>query len=176
VADDLVIVRKWISKNDKQDTGREYEIDDPDGVATVRAWITVLAELGQAAPHLPLLRRVDQWGNLGPVSAKGWGMTPHAINELTKRWAIRAKLDVAADVTSHGWRAGVPADLGRLGYSAGEIKEITGDWSSTEQVEKYREVGRRRAGKKADDRRSQAITELRQLRDEAAPPPDKPPG
>ncbi|MFD0014025.1 hypothetical protein ACFWI0_27195 [[Kitasatospora] papulosa] len=43
------------------------------------------------------------------------------------------------------------------------------DWSSTEQVEKYRKIGRRRAGKKTDDRRSKAITELQQLRPEADP-------
>ncbi|TXS12849.1 hypothetical protein [Streptomyces sp. wa22] len=65
---------------------------------------------------------------------------------------------------------------GRLGYSAGEIKEITNDWSSTEQVEKYRKIGRRRAGKKADDRRSKAITELQKLReDPAAAPAEDPP-
>ncbi|MFF3176481.1 hypothetical protein ACFVQ0_28095 [Streptomyces sp. NPDC057900] len=51
-------------------------------------------------------------------------------------------------------------DLDRLGCSAREIKEITNDRSSTEQVEKYWKIGRRRAGKKADDRRSKAITEL----------------
>jgi len=72
---------------------------------------------------------------------------------------------VKDNATSHGWRAGVPADLGRLGYSAGEIKDITGDWTSTEQVEKYRKIGRRRAGRKANDgRRAGAITELHKLR------------
>ncbi|MEV0787454.1 hypothetical protein AB0I52_31765 [Streptomyces sp. NPDC050423] len=105
------------------------------------------------------------------MSKKGWGMTPHAVNEAVKRLARRVKLDVAGDVTSHGLHPGVPTDLGRLGYSAGEIKEITNDWSSTEPVEKYRKIGRRRAGRKADDRRSKAITELQQLRPEAAADP-----
>ncbi|MDP5315290.1 tyrosine-type recombinase/integrase [Streptomyces poriferorum] len=169
VSDELAVVRKWTSKNDKTDAGREYEIDDPKAVSALRQWITALQEHGQRAPHLPLLRRVDQWGTIGAVSKKGWGMTPHAVNEAVKRLARRVKLDVAGDVTSHGLRAGIPTDLGRLGYSAGEIKEITNDWSSTEQVEKYRKIGRRRAGKKADDRRSKAITELQQLRPEADP-------
>lgn len=170
VSDDLAVVRKWTSKNDKRDAGREYEIDDPKAVATLRRWISALREAGQGAPHLPLLRWVDQWGSIRPVSKKGWGMTPHAVNEAVKRLARKVKLDVAEDVTSHGLRVGVPSDLGRLGYSAGEIKEITGDWSSTEQVEKYRKIGRRRAGKKADDRRSKAITELQKLREDVAVP------
>ncbi|MEU8983445.1 hypothetical protein ACFVXW_16055 [Streptomyces sp. NPDC058251] len=53
-------------------------------------------------------------------------MTPHAINEATKRMAQRADLDVKDTATSRGWRAGVPADLGRLGYTADDIKHITG--------------------------------------------------
>ncbi|WP_282792921.1 tyrosine-type recombinase/integrase [Streptomyces sp. CC224B] len=171
VSDDLAVVRKWTSKNDTRDAGREYEIDDPVAVAVLRRWIIALREAGEGAPHLPLLRWVDQWGNIRPVSGRGWGMTPHAVNEAVKRLARHVKLDVADDVTSHGLRAGVPTDLGRLGYSAGEIKEITGDWHSTEQVEKYRKIGRRRAGKKADDRRSKAITELQHLRPEPAADP-----
>ncbi|MFF6906213.1 hypothetical protein ACFY9Q_09755 [Streptomyces sp. NPDC012389] len=96
-------------------------------------------------------------------------MTPHAVNEAVKRLARRVKLDVASDVTSHGLRAGVTTGLDHLGCSAREIKEITNDRCSTEQVEKYWKIGRRRAGKKADDRRSKAITELQQLRPEADP-------
>ncbi|MEV0641497.1 tyrosine-type recombinase/integrase [Streptomyces sp. NPDC050619] len=173
VGPSLLVVRKWTSKNDKNDNGREYEIDDPEAVADIRQWIDELKKRGQGAPHMPLLRRVNKGDNLDPVSNKGWGLTPHAINEITKRMAQRADLDVKGNATSHGWRAGVPADLGRLGYSAGEIKDITGDWSSTEQVEKYRKIGRRRAGKKADDgRRAGAIAELRTLRSEAALPDD----
>ncbi|MFJ6811670.1 hypothetical protein ACIQRK_37740 [Streptomyces anulatus] len=61
-----------------------------------------------------------------------------------------------------------PAEYPSRPRSVG-IKEITNDWSSTEQVEKYRKIGRRRAGKKTDDRRSKAITELQQLRPEADP-------
>ncbi|MFF9010933.1 hypothetical protein ACF087_34810 [Streptomyces goshikiensis] len=170
VSESLLVVRKWTSKNDKQDQGREYEIDDPAAIAVLRAWIEELTRRGEGAPHMPLLRRVNKGDNLDPVSKKGWGLTPHAINEVTKRMAIRAKLDVATDVTSQGWRAGVPSDLGALGYSAEEIKDITGDWSSTKQVEKYRKVGRRRAGLKADEsRRSRAISDLHKLRDGAPP-------
>ncbi|TQE33097.1 tyrosine-type recombinase/integrase [Streptomyces ipomoeae] len=165
VGPDLMVVRKWTSKNDKNDKGREYEIDDPEAVADIRRWIAELVKREQGAPHMPLLRRVNKGDNLDPVSKKGWGLTPHAINEITKKMAQRADLDVKDNATSHGWRAGVPADLGRLGYSAGEIKDITGDWSSTEQVEKYRKIGRRRAGRKANDgRRAGAIAELHKLR------------
>ncbi|MFD5878466.1 site-specific integrase [Streptomyces yangpuensis] len=164
VSDSLMIVRKRTSKNDKKDEGREYEIDDPAAVAIVRAWKEELTKRGEGDPHMPLLRRVNKGDNLDPVSEKkGWGLTPHAINEITKRMAVRAELDVAADVTSQGWRSGVPSDLGAQGYSAEEIKDITGDWSSTKQVEQYRKVGRRRAGLKADEsRRAQAITNLHQ--------------
>ncbi|WP_307527366.1 hypothetical protein [Streptomyces umbrinus] len=128
----LLVVRKWTSKNDKNDQGREYEIDDPDAVADIQRWIGELNKRGQGDPRMPLLRRVNKGEDLDPVSR-------------------------------------VPADLGRLGYSAGEIKEITGDWSSTEQVEKYRRMGRRRAGKPADERRSKVISELRELRTEVQP-------
>jgi len=165
VGPELLVVRKWTSKNDKTDSGREYEIDDPEAIADIRQWIAELTKRGQGAPHMPLLRRVNKGDNLDPISKKGWGLTPHAINEITKKMAKRADLDVKDNATSHGWRAGVPADLGRLGYSAGEIKDITGDWTSTEQVEKYRKIGRRRAGRKANDgRRAGAITELHKLR------------
>jgi site-specific recombinase XerD len=172
IAENLLLVRKWTSKNDPNDKGREYEIDDPEAISDVLEWIAELTRRGQGAPHMPLLRRVNKGDNLDPVSKKGWGLTPNAINEITKKMAQRADLDVKDKVTSHGWRAGVPTDLGRMGYSAGEIKEITGDWSSTEQVEKYRRMGRRRAGKPADDRRSQAISELRTLRAGSAPSED----
>ena len=162
VTDDLLVTRKRVSKNDKQSEGKEYEIDDPTCITAVRQWVAALAERGQASPDLPLLRSVDRWENLGPVSAKGIGITPVAINTAVQRIATRAGLDVAADVTSHGLRAGVPTDLGGQGYSAPEIKDMTGDWRSTGQVEKYRKVGRRRAGKRSDEgRRSGALSMLR---------------
>ncbi|MGW0337088.1 hypothetical protein ACWD0J_35570 [Streptomyces sp. NPDC003011] len=170
VSDSLLIVRKWTSKNDKTDEGREYEIDDEEAIHDILTWRAFLRGRGEADPLKPLLRRIDQWGNLGPISGKGWGMTPHAINEATKRMAQRADLDVKDTATSHGWRAGVPADLGRLGYTADDIKHITGDWRSTDQVEKYRKVGRRRAGLTTDQsRRAHAITELQTLKPGAAP-------
>lgn len=140
VAEDLIVARKRVSKNDKQSQGREYEIDDPTCLDAVRRWLAALDEHGQKAPHLPLLRSIDRWGNLGPVSASGQGITPVAINSAVQRIALRAGLDVADTVTAHGLRAGVPTDLGALGYSAGEIKEMTGDWSSTDMVEKYRKI------------------------------------
>lgn len=109
VSDSLMIVRERTSKNDKKDEGREYEIDDPAAVAVARAWREELTKRGQGDPHMPLLRRVNKGDNLDPVSEKtGWGLTPHAINEITKRIAARAELDAAADVTSQGWRSGVP--------------------------------------------------------------------
>lgn len=162
VSADLLVATKRVSKNDKSDEGREYEIDDPICLTAVRDWLTALAEAEQDGRHLPLLRTVDQWGNLGPVSPGGWGLTRQAVNILVKRLATDAELDVAADVTAHGLRAGVPTDLGANGYTAGEIKEITGDWSSTEMVEKYRKVGLRRAGKRTDDgTRARALSMLR---------------
>lgn len=42
VSDDLAVVRKWTSEDDKTDVGREYEIGDPKAVAALRRWITIL--------------------------------------------------------------------------------------------------------------------------------------
>ncbi|WP_060904931.1 tyrosine-type recombinase/integrase [Streptomyces scabiei] len=162
VAADLVVVRKRVSKNDKDSEGREYEVDDPICLATIQTWLAALAEINQAAPHLPLLRSVDKWGSVGPVNANGQGLTRQAVNSLVKAIAAAAEVDVADAVTAHGLRAGVPTDLGAAGFTAGEIKEITGDWSSTEMVEKYRKVGLRRAGKRTDDgTRARALSTLR---------------
>lgn len=158
----LVVVHKRVSKNDKNSKGREYEVDDPDSLAALRDWLASLKEAGQADPSLPLLRSVDMWGNLGPVNARGQGLTRQAINNLVKSIAKTAKVDVADAVTAHGLRAGVPTDLGAAGYSAAEIKDITGDWSSDEMVDRYRKVGLRRAGKRADSgRRAAALSMLR---------------
>ncbi|NJA56732.1 tyrosine-type recombinase/integrase [Streptomyces sp. NEAU-H3] len=159
----LLVMTKRVSKNDKNSEGREYEIDDPDAIATIRDWIDVLDQLGQASPRMPLLRNVDQKDRVGPVSEKtGNGLTRQAVNLIVKALAERAGLDVAGDVTAHGLRAGVPTDLGAQGLSAGAIKEITGDWSSTEMVERYRKIGLRRAGKRTDSgRRSAALNSLR---------------
>lgn len=162
VSAELLVATKRVSKNDKSDTGREYEIDDPACLAAVREWLAALAEQGQDDKHLPLLRAVDKWGRLGPISPKGWGLTRQAVNSIVKRIAKEAALDVADDITAHGLRAGVPTDLGAKGYTAGEIKEITGDWSSTEMVDRYRKVGLRRAGKRTDDgRRAAALSMLK---------------
>lgn len=159
---DLLVAIKRVSKNDKSDTGREYEIDDPAALSALRVWLADLNGHGQDGRHLPLLRGVDKWGNLQPVAPKGWGLSRQSVNTIVKRAALDAGLDVADDVTAHGLRAGVPTDLGAQGYSAGEIKEITGDWSGTEMVEKYRKIGRRRAGKRSDDgRRASALSMLR---------------
>ncbi|MBF9071885.1 tyrosine-type recombinase/integrase [Streptacidiphilus fuscans] len=146
----LLIARKATSKADKTSQGKNYEIDDPVTIAAVRAWIDVLAEHGQADLTLPLLRRVDQWGNIAPISSKGWGLTPHSINTIVKSIAHAAGIDDAEEITSHGLRAGAPTDLGKRGYSAAEIRDMTGDWSSTEMVEKYRKIGRHRAGVRSD--------------------------
>jgi site-specific recombinase XerD len=172
VSGDLLVATKRVSKNDKSDAGREYEIDDPACLAAVRDWLAILEEHGEDGRQMPVLRTVDQWGNLGSVSPKGWGLTRQAVNNLVKRLAVAAGIDVASDVTAHGLRAGVPTDLGSKGYSAGEIKEITGDWSSIEMVEKYRKVGLRRAGKRTDDgTRAAALSMLRVQPQRDAPPP-----
>lgn len=162
VSPELLVAVKRVSKNDRGDTGREYEIDDPTCLDSVRAWLRVLADHGHASKHQPLLRSVDKWGHLGPISVKGWGLSRQAINDLVKRAARDAELDAAEVITAHGLRAGVPTDLGAQGYTASEIKEITGDWSSTEMVERYRKVGLRRAGKRSEDgRRAAALGMLR---------------
>lgn len=163
IAADLVVVHKRVSKNDKKSEGREYEIDDPVCLAALRTWLASLAELGQDGRHLPVLRNVDMWENLGPVNDSGQGLTRQGINNLVKSIAQTAEVDVADTITAHGLRAGVPTDLGAQGYTAGEIKDITGnDWSSTEMVERYRKVGLRRAGKRTDSgRRAAALSMLR---------------
>lgn len=164
VSADLLVAVKRTSKNDKSDKGRDYEIDDPACLTAVRGYLAALTEAGEGARHLPLLRTVDRWGHVGPVSDKGWrwGMTRQAVNEIVKRIAAEAGLDVADNVTAHGLRAGVPTDLGAAGYTAGEIKAITGDWSSTEMVERYRKVGLRRAGRRTEDgTRAGALSMLR---------------
>lgn len=158
----LVVVHKRVSKNDKTSDGREYEVDDPDTLAALRTWLTSLEAAGEGGRHLPLLRNVDMWENLGPVNARGQGLTRQGINNLVKSIAKTAKVDVADAVTAHGLRAGVPTDLGALGRSAAEIKDITGDWSSDEMVDRYRKVGLRRAGKRADaGHRAAALSMLR---------------
>ena len=165
----LVVVHKRVSKNDKQSDGREYEVDDPEFLAALRTWLTSLEAVGEAGRHLPLLRNVDMWQNLGPVNAQGQGLTRQAINNLVKSIARTAQVDVAEDITAHGLRAGVPTDLGAQGFSAAEIKDITGDWASDEMVDRYRKVGLRRAGKRTDSgRRAAALSMLR------VQPADKP--
>ncbi len=163
VAADLVVFTKRVSKNDKENEGREYEVDDPTFLSDLRAWLEALAEHGEAGRHLPLLRNVDMWNNLGPVSTTtGQGLSRQAVNNIVKARALEAEVDVAEDITAHGLRAGVPTDLGAQGFSASEIKDITGDWSSTEMVERYRKVGLRRAGKRTDSgRRAAALSMLR---------------
>lgn len=163
ISGDLLVASKRVSKNDKDSKGREYEIDDPDTLAAVRTWLATLAAHGQDARSLPLLRNVDQWDHLGPVGKTGYGISRQAINNLVKTIAQTAGVDAADRISAHGLRAGVPTDLGAHGYTAAEIKDITnGDWASLEMVERYRKVGLRRAGKRADEKhRSAALSMLR---------------
>lgn len=163
VSADLAVVTKRVSKNDKRNEGREYEVDDPACLAALRAWLDALAELGENARQLPLLRSIDRWGHLGPVSPRTRdGLTRQAVNTLVKTRARQAGVDVADAVTAHGLRAGVPTDLGAQGFTAGEIRDITGDWASTEMVERYRKTGLRRAGRRTDSRqRAAALSMLR---------------
>ncbi|MEU2426881.1 tyrosine-type recombinase/integrase [Streptomyces sp. NPDC007851] len=166
LAPTLVLAIKRVSKNTKvsdEPGGKEYEIDDPTTLDALRRYHAALDRLGQKAPHLPLLRSVDQWGHLGGINKKNQGITPVAINTAVQRIALRAGVDVADTVTSHGLRAGVPTDLGAQGLSASEIKALTGtDWSSDKMVEKYRKIGRRRAGMRSDEgSRSGALSMLR---------------
>ncbi|MFJ9777226.1 hypothetical protein ACIRVF_39345 [Kitasatospora sp. NPDC101157] len=150
-----MVVGKRTSKNDHWSTGREYTVRDPLAISVVRTYIAMLAELGQADPEMPLLRGVTQWGELMPVAASGLGMTGASVNRAFRRIVARTPGFDAPHATSHGLRAGVPADLAAQGYSPAEILVITEDWKSTSMVEKYAKAGLRRAGK--DDRgRTQA--------------------
>jgi integrase len=158
----LVVVTKRVSKNDKTSEGREYEVDDPDTLVALRTWLASLEAAGEGGRQRPLLRSVDMWDNIGPVNAGGNGLSRQAVNNLVKSIAKTAEVDVADAITAHGLRAGVPTDLGALGHSAAEIKDITGDWLSDEMVDKYRKVGLRRAGLRADSgHRAAALSMLR---------------
>ncbi|UKZ02849.1 tyrosine-type recombinase/integrase (plasmid) [Streptomyces viridifaciens] len=150
-----MVVGKRTSKNDHWSTGKEYTVRDPLAISVVRTYIAMLAELDQAEPEMPLLRGVTQWGELMPISASGLGMTGASVNRAFRRIVARTPGFDAPHATSHGLRAGVPADLAAQGYSPAEILVITEDWKSTSMVEKYAKAGLRRAGK--DDRgRTQA--------------------
>ncbi|MFG2918109.1 hypothetical protein ACGF0D_35145 [Kitasatospora sp. NPDC048298] len=155
-----MVVGKRTSKNDHWSTGREYVVRDPVAITVVRTYISLLAELGQVAPKLPLLRGITRWGRIMPVPASGIGMTGHAVNRAFKRMVTRTPGFDAKNATSHGLRAGVPADLAAQGYSAAEILVITEDWKSTTMVEKYAKAGLRRAGKDNLGRAQQALDAL----------------
>jgi integrase len=166
IAPTLLLAIKRVSKNTRAGDdpgGKEYEIDDPTVLEAVRLYLDALDRLGQKAPHLPFLRSVDQWGHVGSLNKQKQGITPIAINNAVKRIATKAKLDVADTVTAHGLRAGVPTDLGAKGYSASEIRTMTGtDWKSDKMVEKYRKTGLRRAGKPSGEgSRSGVLSMLR---------------
>ncbi|MFF0413421.1 hypothetical protein ACFYUY_23660 [Kitasatospora sp. NPDC004745] len=155
-----MVAGKRTSKNDRWSTGREYTVRDPLAISVVRTYISLLAELGQAAPEIPLLRGITQWGELVPVPASGIGMTAASVNRALKRMVARTPGFDAPDATSHGLRAGVPADLAAQGYSPAEILVITGDWKSTAMVEKYAKAGLRRAGKDDKGRTQAALDAL----------------
>ncbi|MFF2146393.1 hypothetical protein [Kitasatospora sp. NPDC058190] len=155
-----MVVGKRTSKSDHWSTGREYIVRDPVAISVVRTYISLLAELGQTEPQLPLLRGITRWGRLMPVPASGTGMTGHAVNRAFKRMVTRTPGFDAKNATSHGLRAGVPADLAAQGYSAAEILVITDDWKSTTMVEKYAKAGLRRAGKDNLGRAQQALDAL----------------
>ncbi|MFD3549342.1 hypothetical protein ACFWUW_27710 [Streptomyces sp. NPDC058655] len=60
ISEKLMVVRKRTSKDDEQDAGREYEIGDRAAITAIRAWIAELTRLGEAAPRMPLLRRINK--------------------------------------------------------------------------------------------------------------------
>lgn len=70
-----MVVGKRTSKNDRWSAGREYVVRDPVAITVVRTYISLLAELGQAEPQLPLLRGITRWGRLMPVPVSGTNMT-----------------------------------------------------------------------------------------------------
>ncbi|RKE02907.1 hypothetical protein [Streptomyces sp. TLI_171] len=112
-----MIAGKRTSKNDKWSTGKEYTVRDPAAVDYAERYLAMLALFGQAEPEMPLLRGVTRAGALTPVSEEGIGLTGHSINRILKRMIARTPGFDAPDATSHGLRAGVPADLGAAGHS-----------------------------------------------------------
>lgn len=101
-----------------------------------------------------------------PIPASGTGMTGHAVNRAFRRMVTRAPDFDAKNATSHGLRAGVPADLAAQGYSPAEIMVITEDWKSSTMVEKYAKASLPRAGKDSMSRAQQALDTL------VVPPPE----
>ncbi|MFD4397286.1 hypothetical protein [Kitasatospora sp. NPDC058478] len=162
-----MVAGKRTSKNDHWSTGKEYKVRDPVAISVVRTYLGMLAELGQDAPGMPLLRGVTQKGVLMPVPASGVGLTGASVNRAFKRMVARTCGFDAPDATSHGLRAGVPADLAAQGYSPAEILVITGDWKSVDMVTKYAKAGLRRAGKDDKNRTQAALDAL-----VVAPPAD----
>ncbi|MGW4803037.1 hypothetical protein [Kitasatospora sp. NPDC004272] len=156
-----MIAGKRTSKNDKWSTGKEYTVRDPATIDYAERYLVMLAEFGQAEPEMPLLRGVTKGGALTPVSEKGIGLTGHSINRIVKRMIARTPGFDAVDATSHGLRAGVPADLGAAGHSAAEIQVITdGDWKTIGMVEHYAKAGLRRAGKATAGKAQEALDKL----------------
>jgi hypothetical protein len=155
-----MVAGKRTSKNDKWSTGKEYRVRDPRAIGYVRHYLAALAELGQADDDMPLLRGITNAGGLMPIPATGIGLTGSSVNRAFKRMRDRTPGFDAPTATSHGLRAGIPADLGAQGYSAPEIQVITGDWASTAMVEKYAKAGLRRAGKDTGGRAQAALDQL----------------
>jgi integrase len=133
--DDGLTVLIRSSKTDQDAVGAEVNIPvgvhpDTDPVRLVRAWLSVLAELGVSEG--PLLRRVNRWGRL-----QDGGMSGAAVNEVVQRLAVAAGLDGAADFTAHGLRAGAPTEAAKAGHPTSFIAEH-GRWSKTSpQVLEY---------------------------------------
>ncbi|MFJ2780207.1 hypothetical protein [Kitasatospora sp. NPDC087315] len=156
-----MIVGKRTSKNDRWSTGKEYTVRDPVAIAVVRRYLELLAEYGQADPEMPLLRGITPKGGLMPVPETGIGMTGHSVNRALKRMIARTPDFDAPEATSHGLRAGVPADLGAQGYSGAEILAITdGDWASEKMATHYAKSGARRGGKSSKGQAQQALDDL----------------
>ncbi|MFI8085893.1 hypothetical protein ACIF6L_34525 [Kitasatospora sp. NPDC086009] len=164
-----MIVGKRTSKNDHWSTGKEYTVRDRVAIAVVRRYLELLAEYGQADPEMPLLRGITPKGGLMPVPKTGIGLSGHAVNRALKRMIARTPDFDAPTATSHGLRAGVPADLGAQGYSGAEILAITdGDWASEKMATHYAKSGARRGGRGNEGQAQQALDALTI----AAPPDD----
>ncbi|MFJ5926486.1 hypothetical protein ACIQF6_28175 [Kitasatospora sp. NPDC092948] len=120
LVEQLTVGKRISRRRDEWNSDESYKIRDPLTIDYAHRYLALLAEYGQAEPEMPLLRGVTKAGALTPVSAKGIGLTGRSVNRILKRMIARTPGFDAPEATSHGLRAGVPADLGTAGHSAPE--------------------------------------------------------
>jgi site-specific recombinase XerD len=119
----VVLLRK--SKTDQEGKGREVAIPRESDVTVCpilnfEAWMEGLEELNLHAPELPLFRRVDRWGHIGPHR-----ITDKAIALVVKRAAEAAGLDPER-FAGHSLRSGFATSAAMAGVEERHIMNQTG--------------------------------------------------